>query len=362
MAVCAAMLAVACSKSSLVPTSPSVSAGGGDTPAVGDGTLKATAPTTISPVDGQKPDQELVLVARNATVLYASNIPLSYIFEVLTPAGVSLTKSAPIPGDPSGTTSFRPDTSSLIGDQPYQWRVRAEYEGNTGPWSTAASFVAPRPNGYIQGHEIYDPLNNGATVGTIHGPVTFIPGVGVRLDADFSYIEYRLPEQLTAGEYSALFTNLSVISSNEDPKYRLMTMREGDGQINDNIYRMSVDKRGNGAIAWRFVSGNSSSGAYVETQGSERQIYPFHEALTYFVKSTWDGTTFRVQMWEGGVNGDRIYDFGKRYRGVYQPWPHMVFVGSPWKAGDRGEPSSIKDGIVRQVWVSDRPRPGFANE
>jgi hypothetical protein len=352
---------MACGKSSPAPTSPSAGLPA-HASVVGDGTLKVSAPTPISPVNGQKPDQELILVTRNSTTLYvAGSVALSYRFEIYTPAGARVYQSPPVDGGTSGTTSFKPD-AQLNAEQPYQWQVRAEYQGNAGPWSSRASFIAPRPAGYIQGHELYDPLIDGVTVGNIHGPVTFIPGVGVRLDSDESYIEYRLPETLTAGEYSALFTNLSVVSSTEDPKWRIMTMREGDGQINDNIYRMSVDKRGNGAIAWRFVSGNSSSGEYIETIGQERQVYSFHEALTYFVKATWNGGVFRVQIWENGVDGDRIYDFGKGYDGVYQPLPHMVFAGSPFKGGDRGEPSSVDGMIVRQIWVSDRPRPAFANQ
>jgi hypothetical protein len=93
-----------------------------------------------------------------------------------------------------------------------------------------------------------------------------------------------------------------------------------------------------GAIAWRFISGNNSKGNYVETVGSERQIYPFHEDLTYFVKATWRGGLFNVTFVEGGVNGTIIYNFGKPYDGIYQPSPHNVYIGSPFKGGDRGDP------------------------
>ena len=73
--------------------------------------------------------------------------------------------------------------------------------------------MASASGGYIRGNEIYDPLIDGKTVGTINGPAHFIPGVGLRLDDPGSYVEYQLPDQLTGGEYSALVSNLSVVSS-----------------------------------------------------------------------------------------------------------------------------------------------------
>jgi hypothetical protein len=182
----------------------------------------------------------------------------------------------------------------------------------------------------------------------------------VQLLSAGSYISYQLPQTLVEGEYSALITNLSVISPNEDPKWRMMTMREGDAAINDNEYRMSVDKRGNGAVAWRFLTGSTSK--YIETVGSERQVRAFHENLTYFVQATWRDGFFNVLIRENGFDGQDIYDFGKPYASLYQPLPHMVFIGSPYNSGERGEVSSVQDMIIRQVWVSGRPRPASLNK
>ena len=47
--------------------------------------------------------------------------------------------------------------------------------------------------GYLRGGELYDPLINGKTIGNIVGPVTFIPGVGVRLETFDSRIVYEMP-------------------------------------------------------------------------------------------------------------------------------------------------------------------------
>ena len=125
---------------------------------------------------------------------------------------------------------------------------------------------------------------------------------------------------------------------------------------------MSVEKRGNGAVAWRFISGDNSSGAYIETVGSERVVLEMHESLTYFYKVTWSGGVFNVLIKEGGVNGTTLYNYGKPYDGVYQPSPHNVYIGSPYAPGDRGEPGSCEGMIIRQIWVSGKPRPSYINQ
>ena len=167
---------------------------------------------------------------------------------------------------------------------------------------------------------------------------------------------------MTAGEYSALVSGLGVISRNEDPKWRVITMREGFGAINDNIYRMSVDKRGNGSVAWRFLTGSNRSGQYIQTPSSERLPLPFHEDVTYFVKASWGGGVFRVLFQEGGVDGNTFYDSSTGYRREYTPFPHMVEAGSPYQPGDRGDASSAAGMIIRQIWVSPNPRPAYANK
>src|SRR5437762_1995235 len=227
-------LTLACtSKSStpLTPTTPGESAG-----AASDGsTLKVTAPVPQSPVGGVKPSTgPATLVVSAATAAFTGTPALQYRFQVFNSANALVQDSGPL-----NSTSYQP--ADLTTDATYSWQARAEYQGSVGPWSAKASFIAPVSGGYILGNELYDPLNNGKTVGEIHGPVTFIPGVGVRLDAEESYIQYTLPQTLVEGEYSVLASGMGVVSSTEDPKLRIITMREGDASINDNIYRMSVE-------------------------------------------------------------------------------------------------------------------------
>jgi len=359
VALCVLTVAVGCGKHSSPPSAP----GGVDASlveATAEGsTLKASAPTLRSPINGVQlsANEPVQLLIGNSTTPFAV-VALSYRFE-LTDAAGAVVENVVVEGG-SGNTGYTV-TTALDGEQTYQWRARAEYQGVAGPWSGRQAFVSPLSEGYIRGNELYDPLNNGKTVGTIHGPVTFIPGVGARLDDDSSYIEYALPQTLVAGEYSALVSGLAVISRNEDPKWRVLTMREGYAAINDNEYRMSVDKRGNGAVAWRFLTGNNRSGQYIETVGRERVALPFHEDQTYLVRASWGGGVFRVQYVEGGADGNPFYDLSKGYSREFNPFPHMVIAGSPYQPGDRGEASSAAGMVIRQIWVSPNPRPAFAN-
>ena len=58
-------------------------------------------------------------------------------------------------------------------------------------------------------------------------------------------------------------------------------MREGWAAMNDNRFRFSIDVRGNGAAAWRFLTGNANAGAYIETLGpEERPVLPFRSQPT----------------------------------------------------------------------------------
>ena len=358
--VCALALVAACSKSSQSPASPSTRGPVALESAAPDGsTLKVGAPTPQSPINGAKGNQgePVTLVIGNATPTFTTSVPLTYRFEIYNSANAKVYSSPLV--NAGGTTTSHVVTVTLEGEKTYTWQARAEYQGAVGPFSARATFVTPTSEGYIKGNELYDPLANGKTVGTISGPTEWVPGVGLHLLGENAFVSYQLPQTLVEGEMSALITNVGVVSSTEDPKLRVFTMREGDAAINDNIYRMSVDKRGNGAIAWRFLTG---PGPYIETVGAERQVYSFHESLTYFVKATWRAGFFNVIYREGGVNGTEIYNFGKPYDKSYTPLPHNVYIGSPYAAGDRGEPASLEDMIIRQLWVSPRDRPDFANK
>src|SRR5439155_25570101 len=192
---------------------------------------------------------------------------LSYRFQIFSAGGAQVYNSPLVTAGSSGTTSHAV-TVALDGDQTYQWQARAEFSGAVGPWSGRESFIAPVNDGYIRDGEIYDPLINGRTVGELHGPVTFIPGVGVQLQTWDSYISYQLPSTLLEGEYSLLLTNMP--ANTKGDKQKIMGMAQGYSDFIENDRRMSVEKRGDpaGMIAWRFLTHDDR----IETNGPERVI------------------------------------------------------------------------------------------
>ena len=148
---------------------------------------------------------------------------------------------------------------------------------------------------------MFDPLTNGRTVGEIVGPVTFIPGVGVRLDTYFSHIRYRLPRPLVNGEFSMVITN--VATNTEGGKTKLFAMSEGLSDLITNNRRFTVEKRGDpeGIVAWRMITHNDQ----IDTEGAEREFVSFNPNLPYLWTAIWNGSlTVRAQ--EGGPAGRRF--------------------------------------------------------
>ena len=112
-----------------------------------------------------------------------------------------------------------------------------------------------------------------------------------------------------------------------------------------------------GTVAWRIRTSNDQ----IDTQGAERVVRHFDPSHTYFWKAVWGGNRFNLQIKDGGANGTQIYSFGKGYNGVYDPHPHVAYIGGP--GGRAGAQSGTVPGmIIRQVWLSSRPRPSYANK
>lgn len=360
-------VAIACSQRSTAPTSPSASsadasgqtiaaAGNRSAPmdesAVDGSTLKVTAPTPTSPINNQRIEDQSTtpLTASEASGKYGT-VALQYRFQVFNAEGAIVQEG--VANNPSFTI-----TADLNFDARYTWRTRAEADDAFGPWSTTASFLSPEESaGYIRGNELYDPLFDGRTVGRINGPVTFVPGVGVKLETLLSYISYELPQTLNEGEFSILATNIP--ANTEGNKTKLFAMSQGYGDIVTNDRRMTIEKRGDppGIVAWRFIT----HGDQVDTEGADRRFVNFLGNETYFWEATWRNNFFNVKINQGGVSGPTIYEMGKHFQGrAYDPNPHVIYIGAPvGRSGPDG--ASVEGAIIRQVWVSGRPRPAFAN-
>jgi len=350
----------ACSGQSMNPTSPSVTTPAGVVGVNPDGSsLKVTAPAPQSPVNDVRlaAQTPVTLVVSNSTGNYSSNIPLAYQFEVLTPAGQLVYVSPLVPQ--GATTTSHVVGINLDGEAPYLWQARAVYQGIAGPVNNRSSFFAPPTDGFLKASELYDPLINGKTVGEIHGVVFFIPGVGVKLDTFDSWIRYHFAVPLREGEYSALVSGVE--TNTEGAKTRIFAMAEGDGDVTDNPGRMTVEKRGEGptgGIAWRFLT---SDGEGVDTVGEERVVREFNPNETYFWEADWRHSFFNVRILRGGANGPEHYNFGKPYGGFYAPEGHTLYAGGGPARGGPGN-QTVPGMIIRQIWVSNAPRPTYANK
>jgi hypothetical protein len=354
--------ALACGDKSSSPAAPSPAGGtGSDVGATADGsTLKVTAPTLVAPANGSTlADSNVALTVSASAGKFTTVSPLAYRFQILL--------NGQVVKEFRTSTSLKWPLPDLESNTTYSWRARAEQGPFFGPWAAEWTFkTAEQPDGYIRGGEVYDPLVDGKSVGILHGPVTFIPGRGAKMENWSAFIEYHLQQTVTGGEFSMLITNLA--ANTEGDKTKIMSMCDGPclnngdqhTNITSNDRRFTIEKRGNpaGVVAWRVITSNDQ----IETSGkAQRMKRDFSTSKTYLWKATWGGGRFNLSIREGGASGKEIYSFGKGYRGVYDPSPHLAFVGGP--TGRAGSDSgTVNDIIVRQVWLSSRPRPGFANK
>ena len=142
-AASAAALLLACGSGQPSPMSPSATAGGGLGAAADGSTLKVTAPTPVAPMnDVQVENRRPSLVAGNSIGRFVSPPDLTYRFQLIGPDGTAFLEPVVAGGD--GHTSYDL-TDDLDWEAAYTWRVRAEYQGANGPWSTTAGFRTPPP-------------------------------------------------------------------------------------------------------------------------------------------------------------------------------------------------------------------------
>src|SRR6185369_7570841 len=269
-------LSFACGRQSAAPMSPTTAkpiVSVDEVAGANGATLKVTSPTLVSPlndlvIDGIQP----TLVCQPVTASNSSaSVPVAYDWEVYDSAGTKVRTEVV-----NGTSWV---VLGLNYEQRYTWRVRAtaSYLGadgkavdTFGPWSNFGSFVTPQNVGYIRGNELYDPLFNGKTVGTIVGPAHFVPGVGISLDSLGSYVAYQLQTPLIEGEFSMLAQN--VRTRHEGGKTKVMAMSDGYDDITTNDRRVTYEKRSDGTMAWRVITHNDQ----IETGSAERVFVQYN--------------------------------------------------------------------------------------
>ena len=265
---------------------------------------------------------------------------------------VSAQNNIPEGGD--GKTQFEVG-ADLQPTTRFYWRARARQGTVDGPWSAAATFRT-KIDGYNRPGELYDPLTNGQSVGSLVNNVTLTPGRGATINTNESHIRYQLVQTVTAGELSMEVEGIQ--NNSPGDKTKIMAMYDGNGDITTSDYRATIEKRDGGVVAWRFIAGEAESDAQIETVGQERVAINFNPGQTYLWKTSWGNHFFRLEIFYGSTTADRIYEFGKPYEGTYDPTPHVAYVGSPiGRAG--ADDASVVGATWRNVYLGSagRPRP-----
>jgi hypothetical protein len=336
-------LSLACSKSkALTPTTPTPPV---VTPA-GGATLKVTAPTPQSPNNGVRIEtfSQPTLTATAATPTEGGNFTPQYEFELMSDSGALIERSSL-----RNSSSWTP-AAEMDFDKTYTWRVRAIFGGDAGPWSTSASFRSP-DGGYIRGKQIFDPLTNGRSVGTvIGGHFVTGPNGGWQADAMDHAIDYDIPTcdackvefdvtNFGAGEGMSIGVDVKWFSMGDAP-----AMAGGFIPFRNDPWKMHLEQRSDGdgtgmQLIWRNGAADADSGGDPDygdhrgkfLNGGPNWGHSYDNKVWHFVIE-WTRTTYQISIGENG-GPQRVWFPGAGSTGffggghAYAPPNHRLELG-----------------------------------
>ncbi len=345
-----------------IPVNPAGPSGGGGN----SGAVTLTTPAAVSPVNGEQLSTlRPTLTVQNTTSSQQSGAR-SYEFQVSDAAdfsiGRSLTASFLVSVSKTGVTEGGDGRTSFTVESELQpttrmyWRARAVQGTTMSSWSEPAMFRT-KLVGYNRPGELWDPLIHGETIGTPFGPVGFINGKGVQLNAQNGFVRYQLGQTLSSGEFSVLVEGLGPGAPGS--KFKIFSMQSGTGNLIDNVYMSNVQYRGgiNGnpdnSISFKALYGSMSDSRKFEPSQGNRLVRFLDPSKTYYWQWTW-GPVVRLLVQEG-IGGPTVYDYSIGTAGAYTPSPHFAYLGA--NTIGSVEEGSRPGAIIRQVWISNKPRP-----
>jgi hypothetical protein len=356
MIVATAAMVTGCMEANIA--GPGSGGSGGSGSGGSGGTL--TAPALDSPGD----DEQLgtlrpTLVVRNGTSTRTGT--KTYDFQVSDSTNfttITASKTG-VAEDISGKTSATLD-ADLQSATRFYWRARLVQSGSNSDWSATGKFKT-KIAGYNRPGELYDPLVGGDTVGTPSGSTSFVSGKGLKINDGNSYVMYQLPQTMSSGVFEMEVEGL--YANGPDAKMKIFSMFDSTGNLTGSRYELSAQYRGNAGnpnncITFKAVWGTSS--VILEPDLGQRQaaVVGLNPAQTYFWQGTWNSSSFRLVVRDGGPSGGVIYDrtISASGGGPYAPSPHYAYLGAT--SGRYGaDTGSWPNVTYRNVWLSDKPRP-----
>ena len=345
----------------IVPTTPSG-------PGSSSGSVTLSTPSAVSPSNGEQLDTlRPTLTVQNVTSSNQGGAR-TYEFQVSDRTdftmGASLTTSFLVAVNQTGVPEGDGQTRLTLGQdlQPatrMYWRARAVQGTTNSEWSSPAMFKT-RLVGYNRPNELYDPLIHGDTIGQVVGSVTFVKGKGAQLNSQTSYIRYQLVNTITRGEFSVLVENLSPGAAGS--KFKIFSMQSGTGNLIANSFMSNVQYRGaldgnpDNSISYKALYGSFDDSRKFEPNQANRLVRLLDPSKAYFWKWTWGSGEVRLLV-QDGIGGGTVYNHATPTAGTYAPNPHYAYLGANTAGQIPFEEGSRPGAIIRQVWISDKPRP-----
>ena len=226
-----------------------------------------TAPALDTPTD----DEQLSTLRPELTVKNGTtNQPTgtrTYEFQIADNTGFSpvAISGTGIAENAAGKTSFTPAQDLQPTTRMY-WRARMVQGTTNSDWSATGKFKT-RLVGFNRPGELYDPLVNGETIGSIGGSgnITWMPGQGIRLNDALAYVVYDLPQVVLTGELSVEVSGLG--PGGPCCKVRVFSILDRVGVLSSSSsYSMNAQYRGvNGnpdnCICFKSIFGNNAARA-----------------------------------------------------------------------------------------------------
>lgn len=306
-------------------------------------TPKIEAPAPRSPLAGEQLDTlRPALTTSNATTTGSAGA-VTYEFalsEIETfPEDSRTSSEKDVAQGADGATAWEPP-SNLRPNTTYFWRVRASAANVSEPtdWSATQTFKSRARGFFIPGQELYDPLTDGATVGSRSGG-HFVAGQGWQADTESDAIFYDVGA-CTSCTLQFDVTNVGKAagaSIGKDVKWLSMgdASTFGGFQIfRDHGWKMHLEQRSDGGgtgmkLIWR--NGGDGDGNPGDHEKRNDATVDWRRDAVYRFTLQWSPNGFSVRVGvvgaDGTVSGEREWfsdSFGGR---PYAPPSLRVSLG-----------------------------------